>query len=170
MKQWKGSHLRHQTNWNSVPLWWFFGYQGGSKPGVKGNLRWVSWIVTLAPPSLWAQTNDFISCVVLSPNFYSCSFISRGTCHLRPQAFCIVNQEQIQEGERHRETSPRIGTLSFYVDFVLGFITGVSCVRPFLTHSDIFFQPLENWSLHETFHEGSSVLLIRSSKITGIYL
>lgn len=33
----------------------------GRKSWVKGNSRCASWIVTLAPPTLWAQTNDFIS-------------------------------------------------------------------------------------------------------------
>ena len=80
--------------------------------GCFQDIRWKeSWHVilncNLDTTLLWAQTNDFISCACFffffqSPDFSS-SFVSRGTCHLKPSPLCIVNQEQIQEREWDRD-------------------------------------------------------------------
>lgn len=66
MKQWKSFYLRITgigILYNLVASWLQRLVEIlYSRFWVKGNLRWASWIVTLAPPSLWAQINDFISC------------------------------------------------------------------------------------------------------------
>ena len=117
MKQWKGSLLRNHRNWDSVQFWWLFGYRGGSKFGIQ-DLGWrETWdgcpeLLTLAALSLWAQTNDLISCACffffLTFQFLFLFFYFQR--YLSSEALGIshgtVDQDQIQEREWDRQTSP----------------------------------------------------------------
>ena len=146
--------------------------------GCFQDIRWKeTWPVilncNLDTTLLWAQTNDFISCACFffffqSPNFSSCSFVSRGTCHLKPSPLCIVNQEQIQEREWDRETSTWFlhELCARFDDPIV--MNDVSYTALCLIHLYIFSWLLENWSLCGTFHEWSSAL--HSTKITETYL
>lgn len=179
---WKAPRLRNHGNWNSVQFWWLLSLWRWvgilfSRSLVKGNLQWASWIVTLAPPSLWAQTNGFISCAcffffLISQFLFSFFCIQR---YMSSEALRTLHSKSgTNPGGRMRQRDNYlVSSTKFLHKFCARLdepmvMYDVSCAAPCLTHLYIFSWPLGNWSLCGTFHEWSSAL--HSTKITGTYL